>query len=280
MPTPPRGEPVSQPGEQPPTWLRSDARQVFGDDPANYDAGRPHYPERAYELLISRCGLKPGAAALEIGPGTGRVTRRLHDLGATITAVEPDDALASYLQTSMRAQDVTLIVATFEDARLPNDAFDLVVAAMSFHWVDQEIGQAKLGHVLRPGGWAALWWTVLGDPERPDPFQEATQGLLEQHDVVTSLPQPQFELDVAERSRGLATGAGLDDVEAELIPWTILLDTPALRALYGSMIHVRRLPPERRETLLDALGDIARTELGDVIERPLVTAVYTGRKPG
>src|SRR5436309_2048803 len=62
---------------QPPDWLQADARQVYGSDPEDYDAARPDYPDRVYQLLESRCGIAPGTEVLEIGPGTGRVTRRL-----------------------------------------------------------------------------------------------------------------------------------------------------------------------------------------------------------
>jgi SAM-dependent methyltransferase len=232
---------------QPPEWLRTEARRIYGVDAESYDAGRPEYPERAYELLETRCRVGPGTEALEIGAGTGRVTRGLVDLGATVTAVEPDPRLAEYLATVMEGEPVKVIVSSFEDAQLADDRFDVAVAAMSFHWVDQRVGLAKLGRVVRRGGWAALWWTVFGDPERPDPFHEATRRMLEEHGALAPSHRPPFELDVAERTSDLANRAGLVDVEAELIRWTCRLDTAAIRALYASKIRIRRLRPEERE---------------------------------
>src|SRR5262249_11835245 len=44
----------------PPFWLRTEACRVYGIDPQGYDAGRPEYPERVYELLQTRCGVTPG----------------------------------------------------------------------------------------------------------------------------------------------------------------------------------------------------------------------------
>ena len=61
---------------------RSVGRNVFGRDPALYARARPGYPERVFEVLRERCGLRPGAAVLEIGPGPGSATRRLLELGA------------------------------------------------------------------------------------------------------------------------------------------------------------------------------------------------------
>jgi SAM-dependent methyltransferase len=179
----------------------------------------------------------------------------------------------------MERRPVGVIATSFEEAPLVDEAFDVAVAAMSFHWVDQQIGLAKLGRVLRPGGWAALWWTVFGDPDRPDPFDDATRKLLEDHDALAPRGQRLFELDVAGRTQDLAQGAGLVDVECELVRWTIRLDADALRALYTSMIRVRRLPPDERDRLLDAVSGIAAHDFGGVVERPFVTAVYTARRP-
>jgi SAM-dependent methyltransferase len=263
----------------PPAWLRAEARSVYGTDPASYEAGRPEYPARVYELLERRCGIRAGTRVLEIGPGTGRVTRRLVDLGAVVTAVEPDPGLSRYLGDETARQQVEVLQSSFEDADLADAAFDAIVAAMSFHWVDPTVGLPKLGRVVRPGGWVALWWTVFGDPERPDPFADASTALLEAHDAVVSLPQPQYELDVAARTGDLRDGAGCVEVEGELIRWTIRLDPRAVGALYGSMIRVRRLPSGEREELLDALEAIATADFGGIVERPFVTAIYTGRRP-
>jgi SAM-dependent methyltransferase len=270
---------VSKSGSQPPGWLRSEARHTYGIDAASYDAGRPGYPERVYELLENRCGIKRGAEVLEIGPGTGQVTRRLVELGAEVRAVEPDPGFARYLATEMDGRPVTVVGTSFEEAALADDAYDMVVAAMSFHWVNQDVGLPKLGRVLRPGGWAALWWTVFGDPDRDDPFRDATIGLLQEHAAVASLHQPQFEVDVEGRTQDLSERAGLADVDAELIPWTIQLDPDAVRALYASMIRIRRLPAEEREPLLDAITAIAADEFAGVVERPFVTSIYTARRP-
>ena len=57
-----------------------------------------------FEILASRCGLRPGAAVFEIGPGTGIATRELLRLGADpLTVVEPDRRLVGFLLRSISA---------------------------------------------------------------------------------------------------------------------------------------------------------------------------------
>ena len=157
---------------------RDEGRRLFGLDPAGYRAGRPDYPEAIYEELVQRCGLGPTTRVLEIGPGTGLVTRRLLRQCAHVTAVEPDRSMASYLSDTADAANLDVVIASFEEADITDDNFDLAVAANSFHWVNQEVGLTKLGKVLRPGGWVALWWTLFRDPDQPDEFSQALDHVL------------------------------------------------------------------------------------------------------
>jgi SAM-dependent methyltransferase len=261
----------------PTTEQRLEARELYGADPEGYEAGRPEYPERVFHLLTARCGLSPGAAVLEIGSGTGRVTRRLTAMGAKVTALEPDHALASYLRKSLADTEVEVIEDTFESARLRHHHFDLVVAAMSFHWVDQQIGLPKIRQVLRPGGCVALWWTLFGDPSRPDPFQDATRDLL----GAPMPPEPRglpFEIDLDGWRHALSRGAGLVGFDAEVIRWTARLDTRQVRAFYASTIAVRRRPSRERERLLNELVTRADSHFRGIAERPFVTAVYTAHR--
>jgi hypothetical protein len=69
------------------------------------------------------------------------------------------------------------------------------------------------------------------------------------------------------------------DAESELIRWNIRLNPDAVRALYGSMIRIRRRPRDERERLLDIIATTAAQEFGGVVNRPFVTAVYTARRP-
>ena len=249
-------------------------------DPAAYEEGRPEYPERVYDVLVDRCGLGPGTVTLEIGPGTGLVTRRLAAFGASVTAVEPDPGLAGYLSKALPS--VTVRRATLEETLLPAQTFDIVVAGTSLHWVDQRVGLTKLGECLKPGGWFACWWTLFRDPGRPDPFAVAVEEILgpDTRGAFDEPDRPPFQLDEQHRVRDLARWAGLIDVEAEQMRSTCTFSAHQARALYASMATVLRRPPIEQERLLDAIEHLADQRYGGVVERRFVTALYTGRRPG
>jgi SAM-dependent methyltransferase len=258
--------------------LRAEARSVYGLDPAGYDAGRPEYPERVYEVLEERCGLRAGSVVLECGPGTGQVTRRLVSAGARVVAIEPDPAMAAYLRQSFGGKAVEVREAAFEDAPVEDSSFTLAVAATSWHWVDQTVGLPKLGCALQAGGWVALWWTIFADPDRPDPFHEATYDLFSE-DRDRPIRTSQFQLDQPGRRSDLIGRSGLIDVESEYIAWTARMDPAAVRAFYGSLINVGRLPETDQQRVLEALEKTAAEQFGGVVERPFVTVLYTGRRP-
>jgi SAM-dependent methyltransferase len=261
---------------------KSVGRTFFGSAPETYDAVRPGHADEVYEILRERCDLRAGSTVLEIGPGTGQATRRLLELGADpLIAIEPDPALAGFLRSGM-GDRVEVRVTALEDAELEPGAFDLTVAASSFHWVEEGVGLAKLMEALRPGGSIALWWTLFGDDTRPDPFRRAVDPLFEDVPHGPSGPRqeggPSFALDAELRLAALAE-AGFDDLRHELLRWTRTWDSAGIRGLYSTFSPISALEPERREEFLDSVARVAEVDFGGRVEKPLVTSLYTARRP-
>jgi SAM-dependent methyltransferase len=264
-----------------PRLERSVGREFFGSDPETYDAVRPGHPDEVYDTLRDRCGLGTGSRVLEMGPGTGHATRRLLELGASpLVALEPDPALAAYVRTSF-GDRVEIRVATLEDADLEADAYDVAVAASAFHWVEEEVGLAKLHAFLRPGGWIAVWWTSYGDEARPDAFSLALDPLFADLPHGFSGPsgdRPPFARDAERRLAALAT-AGFEEGAHEDIRWARAWDTQGLRGLYSTFSPISVLEPDRRREFLDTVARIAEDDFGGRVEKLLVTSLYTARKP-
>lgn len=255
-----------------------EGRCAFGRDPANYDAARPEYPDRVYAILAERCGLAPGAALFEIGPGTGLATRRLLDAGADpLVAIEPDQRLAAVLSARAPQRQLQVVDATFEQAELPAGRFDLGVAATSFHWMEQRPALAKVATLLRPGGWWAMWWNVFGDPAEPDPFHEATRTLLAGGVTPSFSPtfRHPFALDRDTRRADLEADGLFDTIGIDVLHWPLLLDTRGMRALYATYSQFAPLADAKREALLDALSEIADRQFNGRVERRMVTVLYT-----
>jgi SAM-dependent methyltransferase len=142
------------------TSLTSDRRSgaiVFNEVAAEYDRHRPAYPDELIDHACEVAGIERGDAVLEIGCGTGQLTRSLVDRGLRVVAVEPGRRLAELAQRNLgRTGGVEFVNARFEDARLPRGRFRAVFSAAAFHWADPDVSWEKAAHVLAPGGTLAL----------------------------------------------------------------------------------------------------------------------------
>jgi SAM-dependent methyltransferase len=259
---------------------RDEGRRLFGRDARVYEAGRPQYPEAVYEFLEGRCGLANGSRVLEVGPGTGLVTRRLLEAGASVVAIEPDPGLAAYLRAAFMESPVEVLETPLESATLEDGAFDLAVAATSFHWVDQRVGLDKLRRALRPGASVALWWTLYRDPWATDEFTRAVEAMLgpNTRGAFDEPGRPPFQLDVEHRLRDMRGWGHLEDLEAKLVETKLVLRAKQARALYASMATVLRRRPEERAVILDFIESLVDGEFGGAVQRRFVTALYTGRR--
>jgi len=152
-----------------------------------YDRGRPPYDERAVALLRDGLGLSSGAPVLELGAGTGQLSRALLAAGLDVTAVEPLAHMRALLSRTVGGDRVLEGVA--EDIPVRDGAVDAVLAADSFHWFDETRAMPEIRRVLRPGGgvailrsistldaaWSEELWRIV-HAERPDHPAFAERG--------------------------------------------------------------------------------------------------------
>ena len=261
---------------------RSFGRTAFGDDAANYHAARPPYPEAVWIALRERAGLYPGVDILEIGAGSGLATGPLLRRDPRrLIAVEPDPRLAQFLRTSLPDPRLEIVAEPFETASFPAAGFDLVASGTAFHWLDAVPALRRIADLLRPGGHIALWWNVFGDPERPDPFHDATTHLFAGQKASPSqgtTGRPEHALDIEARLADFAA-AGFTADPPHFERWTLTLEPAGVRALYATYSNVTALPPAERAALLDGLAATATSEFGGRVERNMTTAIYTARRP-
>ena len=119
-----------------------------------YERSRPGYPEAAVAWLA---GSTPGDV-VDLGAGTGKLTRSLVALGHRVTAVEPLEEMLAQLRASVPA--ARALTGGAEAIPLPDASIDVVTCAQAFHWFDHDRALAEIARVLRPGGRIALVWNM------------------------------------------------------------------------------------------------------------------------
>jgi SAM-dependent methyltransferase len=128
----------------------------------DYDLARPTYPSALVDAACARGGLERRAPVLEIGCGSGQLTRLLAERDLCVDAVDPGAKLIAVARERIDSSDVRFHLGRFENVTLPPGAYDAVFSATAFHWIDPGVGWAKVGELLRPGGILALLQTGVG----------------------------------------------------------------------------------------------------------------------
>ena len=128
------------------------------EDAATYDLGRPLYGPAVAATLMEELELSSGAPVLELGPGTGQLSRALIGAGLDLKAVEPLVSMRELLAQAIGPERVHAGVA--EEIPLPAESVEAVFAADSFHWFEPRRALPELLRVLRAGGGVAILMSV------------------------------------------------------------------------------------------------------------------------
>jgi SAM-dependent methyltransferase len=142
----------------------SERARSFETVAAEYERWRPDYPEHALRWAADELGLQEGARVVDVGAGTGKLTRGLVALGLDVVAVEPGGPMLEQLRAAVPAAEA--LEGPAESIPLADGNVAAAFAGQAFHWFDRERAVPELHRVVRPrGGLALLWnWWDERDP--------------------------------------------------------------------------------------------------------------------
>ena len=150
---------------------RSAPPDAFGRAAREYEQGRPEWPAELIDRVVERLGLGPSATVLDLGAGTGKLTRALVPRFAHVYAVEPDDAMRRVLEEVVPGAEARAGHA--EDIPLGDAAVDAVFSAEAFHWFATRETVAELERVVAPRGGVAIFWNIPEDEMEPELSRDA-----------------------------------------------------------------------------------------------------------
>ncbi|MER5769267.1 class I SAM-dependent methyltransferase [Streptomyces sp. NPDC001985] len=263
---------------------RPDLGRVFNDVPELYDRVRPGYPHELFADVVTVTGMNERSSVLEVGCGTGQATRSLAALGCPVTAIEPGTAMAALARRRLAVfRNVEVESSTFEEWDDRGRRFDVLVAASSWHWVDPSTGWQRAHDLLLPGSWIALLGhVVVRRPGEPEVYCE-TADIHERFCPGTpDWGHPPLEKDVRTTDRGWGP---VDDPGGLFSPPTLRW-YPTVQWFTGdgfadhlrSLSLYRRLDPDIREPLLDAVAERIRTRMDDRASRRYLSVLRTGQR--
>jgi SAM-dependent methyltransferase len=205
-----------------------------------YEAARPSY----LDVLLALLPLGPEATVLDLGAGTGKLTRVLAQRYARVLAVEPLDGMRAILERVV--PEAEAFAGSAEDIPLPDGAVDGVFAAQAFHWFATDDAVAEIARVLRPGG---IFADVWNETEEPSPLPEAYQSRVGQLFAETPVIGTHDERRIDVVRRGPFGEPQLRTVQHEQVQ-----DRESTLALLTSVSMIARRPEDERTALMAELG--------------------------
>jgi SAM-dependent methyltransferase len=222
--------------------------------PEDYERGRPGWPPEVVDVP----GLPPAATVLELGAGTGKLTRLLVPTFDRVIAVEPADAMRRLLVSY--CPEAEALAASAEEIPLANAFVDAVFAAEAFHRFEGERALAEIARVLRPRGVLVLLWNLPAGPTEPS--IEAAERFLQERAPGdrAELGYDPIDLNTTRYSSGAwrepFAASPFEELQEARLPNPQTVDRDGLVAFFASMGWLGDLPDAERLSLLDELRSL------------------------
>jgi SAM-dependent methyltransferase len=230
-----------------------------------YERARPEYPPDAVAWIAEELDLRPGRTVLDLGAGTGKLTRALLQTGARVVALEPGEQMLAQLQLAVPGAEA--LHAAAEAIPLPNESVDAATMGQSFHWFRHDEALPELHRVLRRGAGIALMWNWR---DQDSPLQKRLNDLIEPF-------VPSGRKRGGEWLEPLDASPLFSPAEKREFRFSQRLDAQAVVDRITSISFIASAAAADRERVEEQLRTIVEGEGGEV-ELPYVTHAYFSRK--
>ncbi len=240
-------------------------RLTFGAHAGEYDLARPDWPVEVARWFVPEYA----QLVVELGAGTGKLTRALAALGTRVVAVEPDPRMLDVL----RAGGLEGVEGSAEEIPFADGEADAVVAGSCVHWFDLERALPEIHRVLRPGGRFGFGWN--GRDGRHATIARMNEAIYSRAPDRTRWRGRDWNSEV--------TSTGLfGDVEQALFEHVHELPREALDAHLWSYATIASLPePERAEVFADVAAILdadPEVSSGGRLRLPFAVPAYRARR--
>ena len=123
---------------------------------------RPAYSLMLIESIlkvINYSEKKDSFKVVEVGAGTGKLTKILLELGLDVIAVEPNDAMREEgILYTKDFSNITWLKGSGEDTNVKTNIADWVIMASSFHWTNPDKSLPEFARILKDDGYFTAIW--------------------------------------------------------------------------------------------------------------------------
>ena len=239
--------------------LRAALAGSFGAASALYERARPGYPEAALDWLLPAGSPR----ILDLGAGTGKLTRQIAGRGLEVVAVDPSAGMLAQLREVLPG--VEAHQGTAEQIPLPDGAVDAVLVAQAWHWVDVPAASREVARVLAAGGHLGLVWNKRD--ERVPWVAELGR--------ITDFSVPTMDASAP------LVGPPFGELEEFQTEWSVPMSPASLVDLVGSRSAVIIASEAERDARIERIRRLLASDPElrgrDTFELPYVTLCYRAR---
>jgi len=247
--------------------MLSDSPSGFEVAADEYEAARPEIPGLALRFLIEQLRLHASSRILDIGAGTGKITRALARTYQDIVALEPVQAMRQKIH--IFSPNVRVLGGVAEAIPLKDVSVDAVVAGNSFHWFANTTAIQEIARVLKPQGRIGLVWTVRDESVG---WVAELMHIMDRHrGHVAGYREGKWTAILAQSKR-------FSQVSQESFRFTRTTGRKTVTDRVASMSFIQKLAPGERQKVLEeistTLSKSSSTECGADVEFPCRTDVF------
>jgi SAM-dependent methyltransferase len=239
---------------------------AFGRTAREYELGRPLWPDELLDRIVADLGLSPDAAVLDLGAGTGKLTRVLVPRFARVVAVEPDDAMLAVLQEVVSGAEAR--PGSAEAIPLEDGEIDAVFSGEAFHWFATRAALAEIVRVLRPQGALVVFWNI--GLEYPD-LGEEVDALIDE--AIERGGAPGLPRILSGEWRGPIAAAGFEELREDELERDLVTDREGWIANLLSVSSIAVQPDEARDAFAARLRELVQP--GELRRRVKTVAYWT-----
>jgi len=243
----------------------------FGAVASHYERYRPGPPAAAVDWILPT----HAGRVVDLGAGTGALTRLLIDRADEVVAVEPDDRMRAVLAGEVPG--ARAVAGRGESIPVPDGSVDAVLASSSWHWMDPVPTLREVARVLVPGGILGALWSGP-DPEGPFLLQARAllagrpPGPMAAGGGSDDAPRDAAGAELAGLIMGdaerplpsleIPAGVGFSPPEHEVFRWDVALDADELIGLLGTFSWILTMPEETRRRVMAEARRLLQELLG------------------